>query len=525
MRLLTWLFMVILLLSNTSVFAEPLVVGTYPKNGATIVDPKLQYIRIRFSEPVRTGSYSLVNTNQGEPIVITGKPQFDDGNKLCIVPVKLASETTYAVSINNSKYQGFRSADEGTPVTPYLLKFSTAGSSDKVMKEMTPAKWQEDLEYLASELPHKHKNLFFKMTEKEWAGYIQHLKDQIPAMTNSEVMVGLKRLFAPIGDQHTDIDVFQSDQLTALPLIMYWFKDGIYVIGASQEYKNILSCRIVKVDDVDIDKACTAVSTLFCYDNDSGRKKNLPVFLNAPDFMKSLKLILTTDYVSLTLKDGEGKSIVVKIKPVANGTDADMLFARSETVDTIPLHMRNIGQAYWVKYLEKENLVYFQYNQCNDMTDYPFDKMLSALSEILEEHSDARLVIDLRHNTGGSSALLDPFIDSLKNSGDLNRKGRLFVITGRQTFSSAVLNAARLRYETNAIFVGEAATGSPNHFGEVKSFTLPNSKLKVSYSTKYFQYSKEAADSIATDIPVEPTFAEYLNGVDPVLDAIIRYKN
>ena len=522
MRLIVVFVLLCLFCLGASALAEVSVVRTFPSNGSIDVDSKVNYIRVRFSEPVRPDGYSFVNSDQGAFLQFGGNPSFEDGNKLCIVPVKLAPGTTYAVSINSDKYQSFRSAADGTPVTPYLLKFTTLGSSSKNDLGMSSEKWQEDLIYLATELPKRHKNLFFKMTKNEWVSNVQQLRKQIPAMSDTEVMVGLTKLFALIGDQHTDISVIGNDRLKVMPLFLYWFKDGIFVVGASQEYKNLLGCQVVKIEDVDVDKACDVVSTLFCYDNDSGRKGKMPRFLAAPDFLKSLKLIPSTDTVSLTLKDHDGKNITARIRSVANGTDTKMSRIVNEAADPMPLAGKNPGRAYWAEYLEKEKLIYFKYNQCVDSSDYPFQKMQSDLEKMLAEHSDARLVVDIRSNSGGNSSILDPFIDSLKNNKDFNCKGRLFVITGRRTFSSAVLNATRLRTETNAIFVGETACGLPNHYGEVKMFTLPNSGLGVSYSTKYFEYSKEAI-SLVPDIITETTFAECLRGEDPALNAIINY--
>lgn len=51
-----------------------------------------------------------------------------------------------------------------------------------------------------------------------------------------------------------------------------------------------------------------------------------------------------------------------------------------------------------------------------------------------------KLVVDIRNNGGGSSSLLDPFIDEIGKR-DINAPDRLFVIVGRGTFSSAILNA------------------------------------------------------------------------------------
>jgi hypothetical protein len=63
---------------------------------------------------------------------------------------------------------------------------------------------------------------------------------------------------------------------------------------------------------------------------------------------------------------------------------------------------------------------------------------------MLSQSGVQRLVVDLRLNGGGNSAILDPWITEIKSS-PLNKKGHLFVIVGRATFSSAIMNAVRLK--------------------------------------------------------------------------------
>ena len=64
---------------------------------------------------------------------------------------------------------------------------------------------------------------------------------------------------------------------------------------------------------------------------------------------------------------------------------------------------------------------------------------------------------------------------------------------------------------TNAVFVGEETGGKPNHFGEVKSFQLPSSKLPVSYSTKYFKRTDENMNTITPDVKIELSFSDLKN--------------
>jgi hypothetical protein len=99
------------------------------------------------------------------------------------------------------------------------------------------------------------------------------------------------------------------------------------------------------------------------------------------------------------------------------------------------------------------------------------------------------------------------------------------VLIGPRTFSSAVLNAIQFRQRTAAILVGEPTGGEPNHYGEVKSFTLPNSGLSVYYSTRRFVYIEgDASSALEPDRVVPLMAADLLAGRDPVLEAVIAWQ-
>jgi len=127
----------------------------------------------------------------------------------------------------------------------------------------------------------------------------------------------------------------------------------------------------------------------------------------------------------------------------------------------------------------------------------------------------------MRENRGGSSTILNPLIKEVKKS-SFNQPGNLYVIIGKDTFSSAILNAISLREETKANFIGEATGGEPNHYGEVKQFKLPNSQITIRYSTKYFHWLDEDVNTLQPDKMIEETFAAYRSGTDPVLEWIMK---
>ena len=69
--------------------------------------------------------------------------------------------------------------------------------------------------------------------------------------------------------------------------------------------------------------------------------------------------------------------------------------------------------------------------------------------------------------------------------------------------------------------IGTPTMGKPNHYGEVRTFNLPNSGLRVSYSTKYFTLLEDSdPDSLYPEITVETRFEDFLNGRDTILEMI-----
>ncbi|WP_449438619.1 S41 family peptidase [Pedobacter steynii] len=105
----------------------------------------------------------------------------------------------------------------------------------------------------------------------------------------------------------------------------------------------------------------------------------------------------------------------------------------------------------------------------------------------------------------------------------LNKKGKFYVLIGRHTFSSAVMNAVRIKRNTNAILIGQPTSGNINGYGEVRGFELPKSKIIVAYSTKYWENWKGKKGPLKPDTSVEYSIKNYVEGKDEALSQV--YKN
>jgi tetratricopeptide (TPR) repeat protein len=135
-----------------------------------------------------------------------------------------------------------------------------------------------------------------------------------------------------------------------------------------------------------------------------------------------------------------------------------------------------------------------------------------------------KFVLDLRNNDGGNNGLnRQVVIDIIKSK--IDERGKLFVITGRATFSAAQNFVNELEKYTKAIFVGEPTAAHPNHYGDATPISLPNSKLAVRVSTIYWQDvdPRDARRWTAPEIAAEPNSSDYREGRDPALQAVFDY--
>jgi len=103
----------------------PIVVATSPAAGATgVVGPEIT-VHVRFSEPVKMNSWSLVAAEGGKEPQYQGDPWFTD-NLTFHVKAQVEPDTAYALGLNSQSRHGFVSADGGRPVAPFVLRFTTA---------------------------------------------------------------------------------------------------------------------------------------------------------------------------------------------------------------------------------------------------------------------------------------------------------------------------------------------------------------------------------------------------------------
>jgi hypothetical protein len=389
--------------------------------------------------------------------------------------------------------------------------------------------WDYEIDLLARELSEKHPNLFFR-TDSTWFYHAMH---QIARETHDkslfQVSIQLQQVLAVMGDAQTKINYhFLVEKSKILPFEFYWFEDGIYVLKADKAYEALLGKKLTAINDVPIEEVTDSLATLLVLDNQSVLKNQIPRMLvwfqvlEYFGFASGNELSLTV----LSASKGDALSRTIDL-PVELG---EMLAVQPAT---LPLGWQDRKSFFREQYFENEHLYYIQYNRCwsrEAEEDYgsgasalfmpSFKEFEKEVFPVLKKKEINKLVFDIRFNKGGHASQGTEFIRKIcktlpKDHGDI------FVLVGRVTNASAIINTVDFMKSEKVVLVGEETSGKPNHFGEVNRFVLPESKLIVSYSTRYFTLLDEDLPTLMPDVLTPLDFDQYMNGIDPAMEAVI----
>jgi hypothetical protein len=240
-----------------------------------------------------------------------------------------------------------------------------------------------------------------------------------------------------------------------------------------------------------------------------------PALLTDATVLRTLGIALDPNHISIQVMRDDGVELKRSLAALPEGVN-DIHWL--QVFPTPPLYLAHQNEDCWFTTLAGTTSAFVVFNKYSGFEQ----NAQNLLKNIQDTHPD-QLIIDMREKGGGDFALprehLLPFI---KNNVAINRRGNLYIIIGRKTFSAAVTNSADFRNETNAILFSEPAGERPNSYQENGTFCLPNSHIHRSVSTIYYKNVSGDPDALFPDKRIDLEWSDYRAGRDPVLSWITQ---
>lgn len=400
------------------------------------------------------------------------------------------------------------------------------------------ASWEADLAILVETLEAEHKDPYHHTSELEFQAAVTDFSNQLKEMDRSQRIAGLASIIALVGDGHTWMPMHRvpfdgmppGPVFRSLPIRFDSFADGLFIVGATHEYENLLGHRVTAIGNLPVESATHRMLKLLPSDAVNFSAEMLPEWLMQAELLLALGISDSADIIKITMASPNKEETTVSLRPLNAALHYDWIMSRDTgpigghdwvtTSKTVPLWLEPYSEPARSTILT--DAVYLQIQQIRDGSLSLEDIAIDAVqkSEALENPA---LIIDLRRAIGGNGDLNDALIKAVTSSKALMRSGRIAVLISRRTHSAAIMLVSALEQSTPAIFYGQSTADRPNHHGETNFFVLPNTGLPFLHASEYYQTStsQDCRPYITPDVKIPELFHDFAAGNDPVLAAAL----
>lgn len=384
--------------------------------------------------------------------------------------------------------------------------------------------WAYDLDFLYSELKRVNPDYRDKPFPAKLERRYKELKSKIPQLSDEEIFIEMKRMLTVLNQGHVILFNFAKDRF--LPVQLYAFPEGIFIYDAADEHKNLIGSRIVSFGSTTAEEALRKFAEAHSADGDMEYLWGAG-YLASAYHLKGMRTINSLDSVPLMLEQPDGSRRTITLatleKPLAQRIDRLVAPPKVEPPLFLSKMQREVTDFHWEQPLPEHNALYVQVNNLKAEKDETLAQFGRRLWTEIEKIKPKNLILDLRHNNGGTTQMYPELLRTLIA---FSRKpeNQLYVLIGRRTYSAAGNFVTDLERLTNPVFVGEATSECCNLYGDPISITLPYSGIQGELTAVKWQLSSpgDRRREMSPQVPVQLTAEAYFKGQDPALDTIFK---
>ena len=378
-----------------------------------------------------------------------------------------------------------------------------------------------DLEHLVSEVQRVDPDYRDRPLPAEFTRRYEALRRELPRLSEEALFVGMSRMLATLRQGH--VELYPPATGRQLPLQLYAFLEGVYVVDATTEHAGLVGSRVLTIGSTSVEEALRRVNATQSVDGDMQYLWLGPWLLRQSYFLEGLGIVAASDSVTLGLESRAGARRTVTAATTPVGPRPKLV---APPAVPPPLFLRDVAQAHWEQPLPEHDALYVQLNQMRDDRDESLPAFGRRMWDVIVERKPTSVIVDVRHNNGGSNTLHTELLRTL--IGFTRTPGhRLYVLMGRGSFSSTALLLNDLERLADPILVGEASSECCYFNGDPTGLLLPYSKLAGELTAVRWGTGRagtyDRRREMSPHLPVQLTARAYFAGEDPVLQAALTH--
>ncbi|GAA4356632.1 peptidase S41 [Kangiella marina] len=393
-----------------------------------------------------------------------------------------------------------------------VLSFDSYSLEPREVKQ-----WKDDLQVYEDKLSHLHIDIFHSVPAKDFRQQLRGLRERLPSMSRSQVIVELMKITRTINDGHTSVPLW-NQKLKKFPIKFKAIKGDFYVTAATFEHFNLLGAKLHSINGTSKEIISNKFSQIVPFsENNYSVMSNTGYYLNRAELLEGLGV--TDNVFSVQFEFLIGDEVVkVPLNSSTSHDDFKTLRYRSISATGIDI-VEKVNSNVWFGSALDGKAVYFKFRRYPSMSE--MESLAEKLLAFINDNQSKNLIIDLRENYGGDFFIGLKLAQHLVLADSIDWKSGVYVLIDNETFSAAMSNAAQYTQILNAKLVGEPTGAKPSGYQDMGQFTLPNSNLVVTYSKRLYRFKDEGKDALYPDVTIPLSIDDYINGQDKPLNWII----
>lgn len=378
----------------------------------------------------------------------------------------------------------------------------------------------------------------------------ERLRADAGDLTHEQFVLRVAEIAALADNGHTAIgeNAFKKNT-PRIPVRMYLFSDGLYILWASPAFTDLLGARVDAIDGRGVGDIYGVIRR-YHGGVEAYRRRALIPMLESPALLQAGGVAHERNALTLTGVLANGEPFARRIEAEERDRSAwvsstsRLLFPANPDgpmrsllteASPLPVYLHRRTKLFSAEPLPQGGY-YIGLSFNGDGDDEPISPFLDSSLAYVRDTHPAFVVVDMRMNGGGDYTTTYAFARQLPLAAN---GARIYVLTSPWTFSAAITTVAALKEAggRQVSIVGEDVGDRLDFWAEGGAFELPNAFLLAHYATGRHVYNGPCSNldqcfwlnyrypvrvaSLAPDIRAPLTFAAYRQGRDPAMEAIL----